>query len=251
MAKNNEFRLDSPGETAVHLCVDMQRMFAEDTEWSMPWFERVLPKIAAIASAHPERTIFTRFIPASQPKQGVGMWKRYYERWSSMTIDHLGPELIGLVPDLARFVPPARIFDKHVYSPWTGTDLHQQLRTGGIDTIIITGGETDVCAGDHAGRDRLGFPRHPRHRCALQFGRRNPRRHDECVHEPLRRTGRNRHNQNADRELADARETSLVIQKAIVPLIHTNGPLAWVSKPHRTGDMLISIGKNLPQRKST
>jgi nicotinamidase-related amidase len=145
MAKNNEFRLESPGETAVHLCVDMQRMFAEDTEWSMPWFERVLPNVVAIASAHPERTIFTRFIPASQPKQGVGMWKRYYERWSSMTINHLGPELIGLVPDLARFVPPARIFDKHVYSPWTGTDLHQQLRTGGIDTIIITGGETDVC----------------------------------------------------------------------------------------------------------
>ncbi len=35
---------------------------------------------------------------------------------------------------------------KHVYSPWTGTlDLHQQLRGDGIDTVIITGGETDVC----------------------------------------------------------------------------------------------------------
>jgi nicotinamidase-related amidase len=57
----------------------------------------------------------------------------------------LGPELIGLVPDLAKFVPPARIFDKHVYSPWTGTDLHQQLRDAEINTVIITGGETDVC----------------------------------------------------------------------------------------------------------
>ena len=43
------------------------------------------------------------------------------------------------------FVPPARTFDKHVYSPWTGSDLHEQLRGGGIDTVIITGGETDVC----------------------------------------------------------------------------------------------------------
>jgi nicotinamidase-related amidase len=62
-----------------------------------------------------------------------------------MTIDELGADMIGLVPDLAKFVPPARLLDKHVYSPWTGSDLHQQLRSAGIDTIVITGGETDVC----------------------------------------------------------------------------------------------------------
>ena len=73
------------------------------------------------------------------------MWGRYYERWGSMTIEQLGPEMVGLVPHLAAFVPPARTFDKHVYSPWTGSDLHQQLRGAGIDTVIITGGETDVC----------------------------------------------------------------------------------------------------------
>jgi nicotinamidase-related amidase len=66
------------------------------------------------------------------------MWRHYYERW-------VGPEMIGLVPDLAKFVPPARTLDKHVYSPWTGSDLHLQLRNAGIDTVIITGGETDVC----------------------------------------------------------------------------------------------------------
>ena len=36
------------------------------------------------------------------------MWRHYYERWDSMTIDQLGPEMIGLVPELAKFVPPAR-----------------------------------------------------------------------------------------------------------------------------------------------
>jgi nicotinamidase-related amidase len=123
----------------------MQRMFAEGTDWKMPWLERVLPNILSITSTHPEKTIFTRFIPARKPGQGVGMWRHYYERWGSMTIDQLGFEMIGLVPDLAKYVPPARTFDKHVYSPWTGTDLHQQLRNAGIDTVIITGGETDVC----------------------------------------------------------------------------------------------------------
>jgi nicotinamidase-related amidase len=73
------------------------------------------------------------------------MRRHYYERWDSMTIDQLGPEMIGLVPELAKFAPPARLVDKYVYSPWTGSDLHQQLRSAGVDTVIITGGETDVC----------------------------------------------------------------------------------------------------------
>ena len=63
MSKSDELRHGAPGETAVHLCVDMQRMFAEATEWQMPWLERVLPNIVSITSAHPERTIFTRFVP--------------------------------------------------------------------------------------------------------------------------------------------------------------------------------------------
>ena len=67
MPKKDELRYGAPGETAVHLCVDMQRMFAEDTDWKMPWLERVLPNIISITSAHPERTIFTRFIPAGEP----------------------------------------------------------------------------------------------------------------------------------------------------------------------------------------
>ena len=73
------------------------------------------------------------------------MWRRYYQRWGSMTIGQIGPEMVDLVPDLARFVPPARAIDKYVYSPWTGSDLHLRLRNADVDTIIITGGETDVC----------------------------------------------------------------------------------------------------------
>ena len=88
--------LGPPGDNVVHLCVDMQRMFAEATEWKMPWLERVLPNITAITTAHPERTLFTRFIPAREPGHGVGMWRRYYGRWASMTIDRIGPDMIGL-----------------------------------------------------------------------------------------------------------------------------------------------------------
>jgi hypothetical protein len=60
-----------------------------------PWLERVLPNIVAITSGHPSQTIFTRFIPAQKPGQGMGMWQHYYKRWGSMTIDQLGPDMIG------------------------------------------------------------------------------------------------------------------------------------------------------------
>src|SRR5207302_2491922 len=123
---------------------------------------------------HPERTIFTRFIPARKPGRGVGMWRHYYDRWGSMTIDQIGPEMIGLVPDLARFVPPARTFDKNVYSPWTGSDLHKQLRSAGIDALIMRGNGC-VRARNRTWRYRLGFPRYSGDGCALQLGGRDAR----------------------------------------------------------------------------
>ena len=38
----------------VHVCVDMQRLFAEDTEWKTPWMERVLPNVVRLVEAHPD-----------------------------------------------------------------------------------------------------------------------------------------------------------------------------------------------------
>ena len=108
--------------TCLHICADMQRLFAEETEWKMGWMKKVLPQVSALVAAHPERTLFTRFIPAQRPGQGAGMWRRYYERWASMTIENLGPAMVDLVPELAGFAPPAKILDKHVYSSWTGRD---------------------------------------------------------------------------------------------------------------------------------
>jgi nicotinamidase-related amidase len=107
--------------------------------------ERVLPNAVRIVEAHPAQTIFTRFIPAEEPGQGRGTWQRYYQTWESMTISRLGPEMVELVAELKRFVPPAQVIDKRVYSPWLEGNLDDMLRGTKSDTLVVSGGETDVC----------------------------------------------------------------------------------------------------------
>lgn len=132
------------GESWVHLCVDMQRMFAEPTEWHTPWLRRVLPNVVRVVELNPSRTIFTRFVPPEAPGDVGGSWRRYYERWHAMTRSEIDPDLIELVPELAGYVPPARLVDKPVMSPWFGP-LHGQLQQAGVTSIIVTGAETEVC----------------------------------------------------------------------------------------------------------
>ncbi|SFB57111.1 Nicotinamidase-related amidase [Rhizobium sp. NFR07] len=128
-----------------HICVDAQRMFAEDTPWYVPWMARVLPQLEELSRRHAERTIFTRFIPPESADDGVGSWKDYYRKWWMMTGEHLPWELLQLTPSLQALVPPARIFDKMTYAPWVDGRLATLLRHEGVETVVVTGGETDVC----------------------------------------------------------------------------------------------------------
>lgn len=132
-------------ERALHLCIDMQNLFAADTRWHTPWMARVLPIVTRIAERHPSRTVFTRFIPPQRPDQMPGSWRRYYEHWQDLTLDRIDPQLVELVPDLAALVPPAQVIDKHVYSPFFEPQLSDLLLRRQTDSLIVTGAETDVC----------------------------------------------------------------------------------------------------------
>jgi len=128
-----------------HICVDAQRMFCEDTPWHVPWMMRVLPQLQELSERHAARTIFTRFIPPTRAEDAIGSWKDYYRKWWMMTGEHLPKELLGLAPSLQALVPPARVFDKMAYSPWVDGRLVSRLRQENVDTVVVSGGETDVC----------------------------------------------------------------------------------------------------------
>jgi nicotinamidase-related amidase len=133
------------GASWRHICVDMQRMFAEDTPWHVPWLHRVLPQVEEVASRHSDKTIFTRFVPPARPEDATGAWQDYYRKWQAMTRENLPDEMIDLIGPLKRLVPPARVIDKPVYSPWFDGSLTRFLMRETVDTLVVTGGETDVC----------------------------------------------------------------------------------------------------------
>lgn len=59
-----------------------------------------------------------RFIPVQSSEDAQGAWQRYYQDYEQMTFQKIDYRLLELVPELALFVPPARMVDKATYSPW-------------------------------------------------------------------------------------------------------------------------------------
>ena len=135
----------TPIENAVHLCIDMQRIFAKGGIWETPWMERVLPTIAEISARYAARTIFSRFITPARPEAAAGQWRCYFQRWKIATRQSLGGGQLDLVPELARYVPPAAIIDKGTYSAFFRSPLANLLVEKQVRTIVVSGAETDVC----------------------------------------------------------------------------------------------------------
>jgi nicotinamidase-related amidase len=137
--------LSPPGTDTAHVCIDMQNLFAPGAPWATPWIERVTPLTAALVEHAPARTVFTRFIPPLNKEEPRGVWKAYYEKWECVTRERLEPHMIELIPALGRFVPPAAVIDRQTYCAFGNGRLHAFLDQHHVDTLIISGGETDVC----------------------------------------------------------------------------------------------------------
>ena len=137
--------LSPPGPNAVHLCVDVQNLFAPGGPWATPWMEKALPSMCDLRRTLPSgpssRVLFR---PRRRPFD-EGMWREYYRKWQNVTRDRLDPEVLDLVPDLRKFAPPASVIDRMVYSAFAGGRLVEFLSEHHVDTLIVSGGETDVC----------------------------------------------------------------------------------------------------------
>jgi nicotinamidase-related amidase len=123
----------------------MQRLFGPSGPWATPWMTRVLPTVVELVECAPSLTVFTRFIPPQSPDRADGMWRPYFQKWSAVTRAHIDPGLLRLMPELEKFVPPARILDKPIYSAFATGGLHGEIAVTSNQHADYHGSRNGVC----------------------------------------------------------------------------------------------------------
>ncbi|NQW11080.1 MAG: cysteine hydrolase [Alphaproteobacteria bacterium] len=125
----------------LHAAIDMQVMFDHGTEWASPAVRQALPGAMALTQARPRQTVLTRFLPPHRPDAAPGRWRFYYERWRDICLDKMDPSLAAVVTPLAAVGCP--ILDKAGHSAFDAPSFRRRVE--GIETLILSGVETDVC----------------------------------------------------------------------------------------------------------
>jgi len=137
--------LEPLGPAAALVVVDMQRLFAEATAWQVPTLSAIVPAVRRLIEARPEAALYTRFVTPPTADRATGRWQRYYQRWSTVTLDRMKAEMLDLMPELAALARPGSIVDKTTFSSLADGPLAGLLKARGIDTLVLVGAETDVC----------------------------------------------------------------------------------------------------------
>jgi nicotinamidase-related amidase len=125
-----------------HLCIDMQRLFAEQTDWYTPGMAVILPQVVAL-SARP--SLFARFMVPETADHATGQWRDYYRRWAQFTGRTIDPALLDLMAPLAALAGPGAVIDKVTYSVFEAPGFAARLAAEGVEALVFSGVETDVC----------------------------------------------------------------------------------------------------------
>jgi nicotinamidase-related amidase len=133
------------GDDTLHIVVDMQRLFVEHPDWSVPELPKLVPPILRLIDAHPRETLFTRFITPRAAEDAQGQWRRYYRHWESVTLARMDPALLDLVPPLVGRARPESILDKRSHGGWEDPAFVKAIGRRRASTLVLTGVETDVC----------------------------------------------------------------------------------------------------------
>jgi nicotinamidase-related amidase len=136
-------RFGSLGPSAAHLCIDMQRMFADDTPWASGAIRSVLPAVREICTHKAEATIFTRFLCPRERRALRGQWQHFYSDCPQML--DADPRLFDILPELRPALVKGSVISRYVFSVFDAENLWSLLDARAIDTLVFTGVETDVC----------------------------------------------------------------------------------------------------------
>ena len=115
--------------------VDLQRAFADPgSPWFAPGVASVASVVADLVTRFGPRAVFTRFVP---PRDVVGSWRSYCERWRFAAGTH-DSDLWSLIEPWNR----ATSISSHTFSKWIP---ELQAVVGPYPTIVLCGVSTDCC----------------------------------------------------------------------------------------------------------
>ena len=132
-------------EQALHICIDMQRIFLEPGPWYAEAGLALLQKIEQLVHARNLPSVFTRFITPSNASEATGSWQTYYEFWHQVTKAEAGEEWLALHPTLQKFAKSENTFDKTTYDAFASGSLRSSIERAQPSALIFSGIETDVC----------------------------------------------------------------------------------------------------------
>ncbi len=132
-------------DTVLHIVIDMQRLFAEETAWHTPAVTEILPNVLRLCEAFKGRTLFAKFMLPETPQAAPGRWQTYYRHWSMLTTSNIDPAYQDLVAPLAALASPDEQIEKFTYSVFKAPGFAERLKADGIERLVFTGVETDVC----------------------------------------------------------------------------------------------------------
>ena len=132
-------------DQALHICIDMQRMFLEPGPWYAEAGLALLPKIEQLVHALNLPTVFTRFITPSRATEATGSWQTYYKFWHQVTKEEVGEELLALHTSLQKFAHSENTFDKTTYDAFASGSFRSSIERAKPSALIFSGIETDVC----------------------------------------------------------------------------------------------------------
>lgn len=134
-----------PVTHSLHVVVDVQRLFAESTPWQVNNIDSIVPFCAQLIRNRPESTAFARFVTPQVPESAAGRWQHYYRHWRDVTLDRIDPDLLHVLPQLTQLAPAAPVLDKTGYSVFSTTEFDSLLQKRRVESLVLSGVETDVC----------------------------------------------------------------------------------------------------------
>lgn len=130
---------------ALHICIDMQRIFLEPGPWFGEPGLQVIETIQRLINHAPDRSLFTRFITSETAEDATGSWQRYYRHWHAVTQSEAGSDILNLHDDIRPLAEPDNVYDKLTHDAFDSQTFCDRIRLENPSALIVSGIETDVC----------------------------------------------------------------------------------------------------------